>query len=72
VAHAAALQEVYGLSPTALAVTFGGNGAGIVACSQVNRALLRRLAPRYSALLGVNQFLVGAVVALTRPAGAHR
>jgi len=56
-----ALQEVYGLSPTAFAVTFGVNGAGIVACSQVNRALLHRLAPRHLLAGGMTGMSAGAL-----------
>jgi DHA1 family bicyclomycin/chloramphenicol resistance-like MFS transporter len=41
-----ALQDVYGLSPGAFALSFGVNGVGIVACSQANRFLLLRHPPR--------------------------
>lgn len=41
-----ALQEVYGVSAGAFALSFGANGVGIVACSQANRFLLLRHPPR--------------------------
>ena len=56
-----ALQDVYGLSPTAFAVTFGVNGIGIVVCSQANRALLRRLSPRTLLAAGLAGMSAGAL-----------
>jgi DHA1 family bicyclomycin/chloramphenicol resistance-like MFS transporter len=56
-----ALQDVYGLSPTAFAITFGVNGVGIVVCSQANRALLRRFAPRRLLAAGVTGMSAGAL-----------
>ncbi len=40
-----ALQDIYGLSPQLYGGVFGLNALGIVACSQLNRALLGRLGP---------------------------
>jgi DHA1 family bicyclomycin/chloramphenicol resistance-like MFS transporter len=56
-----ALQEVYGLSPTAFGLTFGVNGIGIVACSQLNRGLLRRFAPRRLLAAGMTGMSAGAL-----------
>jgi MFS transporter, DHA1 family, multidrug resistance protein len=40
------LQDIYGASPQLFSVMFAVNALGIVAASQLNRALLRRLEPR--------------------------
>ena len=40
------LQDIYGASPQLFSVMFAANALGIVAASQANRALLRRLEPR--------------------------
>ena len=60
-----ALQDVYGLSPAAFALTFGVNGIGIVACSQANRALLRRVTPRRLLAGGLAAMCIGALALLT-------
>ena len=59
-----ALQDVYGLSPAAFALTFGANGIGIVACSQLNRALLHRFSPRRLLGAGLAGMCTGAVALL--------
>lgn len=59
-----ALQEVYGLSAGAFALSFGVNGIGIVACSQANRFLLHRLLPRRLLMLGLAGMSTGAVALL--------
>jgi MFS transporter, DHA1 family, multidrug resistance protein len=40
------LQDIYGVSPQLFSVMFATNALGLVASSQINRALLRRVAPR--------------------------
>ncbi|HET9937268.1 MAG TPA: multidrug effflux MFS transporter [Gaiella sp.] len=47
------LQDVYGLSPRTFGLVFGLNGIGILACSQLNRLLLRRARPRQILLVGL-------------------
>jgi DHA1 family bicyclomycin/chloramphenicol resistance-like MFS transporter len=44
-ASSAVLIGVYGVSPTTFGLLFGVNAVGLVAASQVNRMLLRRLTP---------------------------
>jgi DHA1 family bicyclomycin/chloramphenicol resistance-like MFS transporter len=39
------LQDIYGASPQLFSVMFAGNAIGLVAASQVNRALLQRFEP---------------------------
>ena len=56
-----ALQDVYGLSPGAFAMTFGINGVGIVSCSQINRALLRRVSARRLLEGGLTAMTAGAL-----------
>ena len=60
-----ALQDVYGLSAAAFALTFGVNGIGIVVSSQVNRALLRLIAPRRLLGGGLSGMCAGALALLT-------
>jgi DHA1 family bicyclomycin/chloramphenicol resistance-like MFS transporter len=59
-----ALQDVYGLSPGAFALSFGVNGVGIVACSQANRFLLQWFAPRRLLVGGLAAMSCGAVALL--------
>src|SRR6201999_4005770 len=40
------LQDIYGASPQLFSVAFATNALGLVAASQLNRALLRRIEPR--------------------------
>jgi MFS transporter, DHA1 family, multidrug resistance protein len=47
------LQDVYGLSPQLYGGVFGLNALGLVACSQLNRALVGRLSPRRLLAAGV-------------------
>jgi DHA1 family bicyclomycin/chloramphenicol resistance-like MFS transporter len=47
------LQDIYGTSPQLYGVVFGMNACGLVACSQVNRALVGRLAPERLLRVGV-------------------
>lgn len=58
------LQDVYGLSPGAFALSFGVNGVGIVACSQANRFLLHRVAPRRLVTVGLLAMSGGAAALL--------
>jgi DHA1 family bicyclomycin/chloramphenicol resistance-like MFS transporter len=60
-----ALQDVYGLSATAFALTFGANGVGIVVSSQINRVLLHRIAPRRLLEGGLAAMCMGALALLT-------
>jgi MFS transporter, DHA1 family, multidrug resistance protein len=47
------LQDVYGISPQLYGVVFGVNALGLVVCSQLNRALVGRVAPGHLLLAGV-------------------
>ena len=58
------LQDVYGLSPRAFGLVFGLNGFGILACSQLNRLLLRRARPRQILLVGLAGSAVAGVCVL--------
>ena len=58
------LQDVYGLSPRAFGLVFGLNGIGILACSQLNRLLLRRARPRQILLVGLAGSAVAGVCVL--------
>jgi MFS transporter, DHA1 family, multidrug resistance protein len=40
------IQDIYGASPQLFSVMFAANALGLVAASQANRALLRRVEPR--------------------------
>ena len=63
------LQDVYGISPQLYGGVFGLNALGLVACSQLNRALVDRAGPLRLLLAGVvaqaaaGSALVGVVVA---------
>jgi DHA1 family bicyclomycin/chloramphenicol resistance-like MFS transporter len=64
------IQDIYGASPQLFSVMFACNALGLVAASQVNRALLRRLAPRTilrTALCG--QALAGVALLVVVAAG---
>lgn len=58
------LQRGYGLTPSQFALVFALNGAGIVLASQVNAALLKRVAPERMLRLMLPAALVVAVVVL--------
>jgi MFS transporter, DHA1 family, multidrug resistance protein len=58
------LQDIYGVSPTVYGVVFGVNAVGLVACSQVNRALVGRLSPERLLRLGVAASATSGVVLL--------
>jgi DHA1 family bicyclomycin/chloramphenicol resistance-like MFS transporter len=47
------LEDIHGVSPQLFSVIFALNAAGIVAASQVSRALVGRLGPRHLLVIGV-------------------
>ncbi|QGK68590.1 Bcr/CflA family efflux MFS transporter [Allosaccharopolyspora coralli] len=65
------LQDVYGMSPQAFALTFGLNSVGLVACGQINGLLAGRVATEQQ-LLGralIAATVSGAVLVTTVAAG---
>ncbi len=58
------LIDTYGLSPQAYGWVFATNGAGLIACSQLNRRLVRRYSPDLI-LKGANLAALAAAVVLT-------
>jgi MFS transporter, DHA1 family, multidrug resistance protein len=64
------IQDIYGASPQLYSVMFATNALGIVGASQLNRALLRRLAPRAILRAAVGaQALAGVALIGTVAAG---
>lgn len=58
------LEDIYGVSPQEYGLIFGINALGIVACSQVNRALVARASPERMLLAGVCAGTTGGVALL--------
>jgi DHA1 family bicyclomycin/chloramphenicol resistance-like MFS transporter len=58
------LQDIYGASPQLFSVMFAGNALGLVAASQANRALLRRLEPLTILRAALSVQALGAVALL--------
>jgi DHA1 family bicyclomycin/chloramphenicol resistance-like MFS transporter len=59
-----ALQDGYGLSPTAYSLLFGANAIGLIIMSQANRRLLDRWSLRQLMFLGLGVQVVAGVLAL--------
>jgi MFS transporter, DHA1 family, multidrug resistance protein len=58
------LQDIYGASPQLFSVMFACNALGLVAASQLNRALLRRLEPRAILRAALSVQALGALMLL--------
>jgi MFS transporter, DHA1 family, multidrug resistance protein len=58
------LENVYGASPQAFSLRFGGNALGIMVCSQVGRAVVRRTGPARVLTMGVRLTAIGGLGAL--------
>ncbi len=56
------LEDIHGVSPQLYGAIFGLNALGIVACSQVNRALVAHVSPERMLLVGV---VAGATAGVT-------
>jgi DHA1 family bicyclomycin/chloramphenicol resistance-like MFS transporter len=59
------LQDVYGISRDAFAISFGVNGVGIVIGSQSAGFLVRRHDPRRLLLIGLSGLVLGALLLLS-------
>jgi MFS transporter, DHA1 family, multidrug resistance protein len=59
------LQDIYGASPQLFSVVFALNASGIIAASQVSRALVDRLGPRTLLNAGAAMSALGGLGALT-------
>ena len=58
------LEDIYGVSPQQYGVIFGVNALGIVAASQVNRAVVARASPERMLLVGVGAGTTAGVALL--------
>jgi len=66
-------QEIYGVSPQVFGLIFGVNALGIVLASQVNSALLGRVAPGTMLAVALAVHLAGGLGVLAAVAsGSHR
>jgi DHA1 family bicyclomycin/chloramphenicol resistance-like MFS transporter len=57
-------QDVFGLTPSEYAITFGGHGALMIVGAQLSARLSRRFAPRRIVLIGMSSVVLSAVALL--------